>query len=141
DETMISERSPLLSLYSGEGELQKLTRRMSVTELLKQAWLNPITTLQGVLAHFGLAIDPDLVKTVAISKKYDGYIKRSEDQYTKIKKLDSMRIDWEAIASSNNISFECKQRIARIRPDTFGQLKLIEGIRPATLAVVASKAL
>jgi tRNA U34 5-carboxymethylaminomethyl modifying enzyme MnmG/GidA len=45
------------------------------------------------------------------------------------------------IVASNNVSFECKQRISRIRPDTFGQLKLIEGIRPATLAVVAAKAL
>jgi tRNA U34 5-carboxymethylaminomethyl modifying enzyme MnmG/GidA len=55
--------------------------------------------------------------------------------------MDSMKISWETIAASNNISFECKQRITRIRPDTFGQLKLIEGIRPATLAVVAAKAL
>ena len=30
------------------------------------------------------------------------------------------------------------QRIKNIEPDTFAQLKLIEGIRPATLAVVAS---
>ena len=51
------------------------------------------------------------------------------------------KINWEEIVSSGNISFECKQRITRIRPETFGQLKLIEGIRPATLAVVASKAL
>lgn len=141
DETMISEKSPLMEIFSGEGELQQLVRRMSVTELLKQAWLNPITTLETILSHYGLATDYDLVRTVAISKKYDGYIKRSEDQFSKLKKMDSMRIDWEAIAASNNISFECKQRITRIRPDTFGQLKLIEGIRPATLAVVAAKAL
>lgn len=141
DETMISEKSPLMEMFSGEGELQQLVRRMSVTELLKQAWLNPITTLETILSHYGLATDYDLVRTVAISKKYDGYIKRSEDQFSRLKKMDSMRIDWEAIAASNNISFECKQRITRIRPDTFGQLKLIEGIRPATLAVVAAKAL
>ncbi len=141
DETMISEKSPLMEMFSGVGELQRLVRRMSVTELLRQAWLNPITTLETILSHYGLATDYDLIRTVAISKKYDGYIKRSEDQFSKLKKMDSMRIDWEAISSSNNISFECKQRISRIRPDTFGQLKLIEGIRPATLAVVAAKAL
>lgn len=141
DETMISEKSPLMEMFSGEGELQRLVRRMSVTELLKQAWLNPVITLETILSHYGLATDYDLVRTVAISKKYDGYIKRSEDQFSKLKKIDSMKIDWEAIAASNNISFECKQRIGRIRPDTFGQLKLIDGIRPATLAVVAAKAL
>ena len=58
----------------------------------------------------------------------------------KIKKMDGMKLDWEKLCLSRNISFECKQRIGRIRPDTFGQLKLIDGIRPATLAVVAAKA-
>ncbi|WPU65395.1 tRNA uridine-5-carboxymethylaminomethyl(34) synthesis enzyme MnmG [Peredibacter starrii] len=141
DETMISEKSPLMKQFSGEGELQQLVRRMSVSEILRQAWLNPITTLETILSHHGLMLDYDLIRTVAISKKYDGYIKRSEDQFAKLKKMDNMRIDWEAITASSNISFECKQRIARIKPDTFGQLKLIEGIRPATLAVVAAKAL
>ena len=141
DETMISEKSPLMKEFSGEGELQQLLRRMSVTEILRQAWLNPVTTLEKILAHYGLSLSYDLVRTVAISKKYEGYIKRSEDQFEKLKKMDNTKIDWEAICSSNNVSFECKQRISRIRPDTFGQLKLIEGIRPATLAVVAAKAL
>jgi tRNA uridine 5-carboxymethylaminomethyl modification enzyme len=141
DETMISEESPLMKEFSGEGELQKLTRRMSVSEILRQAWLNPITTFERVLEVHGISLPYDLVRTVAISKKYDGYIKRSEGQYERLKKMDSMKVNWEQIVSSNNISFECKQRISRIRPETFGQLKLIEGIRPATLAVVAAKAL
>jgi tRNA uridine 5-carboxymethylaminomethyl modification enzyme len=141
DETMISECHELMKEFNGDGELQQMNRRMSVTEILKQAWLKPVTTLETILAWYGLLIDQDLVRTVAISKKYDGYIKRSEGQFEKLKKMDSTKIDWEKICSSNNISFECKQRISRIRPDTFGQLKLIEGIRPATLAVVAAKAL
>ncbi len=140
DETMISEKSPLMMEFSGEGELQRLVRRMSVSEILKQAWLNPVSTLERIFSFYGLSVDYDLIRTVAISKKYEGYIKRSEDQYARLKKLDSMKISWEEIASSANISFECKQRVSRIRPDTFGQLKLIEGIRPATLAVVAARA-
>lgn len=141
DEMMISETSPLMAEFSGEGDLQKLSRRMSVSELLRQAWLNPVTTLERIVSFYGLSIHPDLLRTVAISKKYEGYIKRSSDQFEKIKKLESMKINWEEIVSSGNISFECKQRVSRIRPDTFGQLKLIEGIRPATLAVVAARAL
>jgi tRNA uridine 5-carboxymethylaminomethyl modification enzyme len=141
DETMISEKSTLLEEFSGDGALQKLTKRMSITELLKQAWLNPISTLEKVLGSYGISLDLDLVRAVAISKKYDGYIKRSSDQQEKLKKMDTTKVNWEEIVSSSNISFECKQRITRIRPETFGQLKLIEGIRPATLAVVAAKAL
>ena len=141
DETMIPETSPLMKEFAGEGELQQLNRRMSVTEILRQAWLNPISTLERLVGYHGVTIQSDLARTVAISKKYDPYIKRSESQYEKIKKMDGMRIDWESIYASTNISFECRQRIGKIKPDTFGQLKLIEGIRPATLAVVAAKAL
>ncbi len=141
DETMIPEYSPLILEFSGEGDLQKLSRRMSVTEILKQAWLNPISTLERVLGYHGVVVPLDLIRTVAISKKYDGYIKNSQVQNEKLKKMDGMKIDWQNISSSKNISFECRQRVTRIKPETFGQLKLIEGIRPATLAVVAAKAL
>lgn len=141
DETKIPENSELLKEFSGESELQKLNRQISVSEILRQAWLNPVISLEKVLKAHGIALNHDLVRTVAISKKYDGYIKRSEGQFEKLKKMDAMKVNWEAIVGSGNISFECKQRISRIRPETFGQLKLIEGIRPATLAVVAAKAL
>lgn len=141
DETMIPETSELLKEFSGVEDTQRLVRRLSVSELLRQAWLDPIKTLERILDFYGISISRDLMRTIAISKKYDGYIKRSEGQYERMKKMDSTRIEWESICSSNNISFECKQRISRIRPETFGQLKLIEGIRPATLAVIAAKAL
>lgn len=141
DETMIPENSVLMLQFSGQNELQKLGKRMSVSELLKQAWLNPVNTLIEIFNHYGLDINYDLVRTVSISKKYEGYIKRSEEQVEKIKRLDGMKINWEEIYNSSNISFECRQRIGKIKPETFGQLKLIEGIRPATLAVVAARAL
>jgi tRNA uridine 5-carboxymethylaminomethyl modification enzyme len=141
DVTMIPEDSSLLVDFSGSSDLQKLNKRMSVSDLLRQAWLNPIVALEKIFNHYGIKVSLDLVRVVAITKKYDGYIKRSESQHEKLKKMDSTLIDWKAISESGNISFECKQRIAKIRPDTFGQLKLIEGIRPATLAVVAARAL
>jgi tRNA uridine 5-carboxymethylaminomethyl modification enzyme len=141
DETTIPDDSILLKEFSGEGELQKLSGRKTVSEILRQAWLNPVKTLERMLELYRISLGFDIVRTVAISKKYDGYIKRSENQYERLKKMDSMKLNWEEIVSSGNISFECKQRISRIRPETFGQLKLIEGIRPATLAVVAAKAL
>lgn len=141
DETRIPENSPLLMEFSGVGELQRLNRRLNVSELLSQGWLDPVLTLKRVLEAFEVVLDQDLIRTVAISKKYEGYIKRSDSQYEKMKKMDLTKINWETICSSQNISFECRQRIGRIKPETFGQLKLIEGIRPATLAVIAAKAL
>jgi tRNA uridine 5-carboxymethylaminomethyl modification enzyme len=129
-----------LSQFSKADE-EPLKATITLSELLKQAWLNPVVTLSRVLADFDLVFDSDVIKTVAIDKKYAGYIKRFSDQFEKIQKMDAQRIDWGSICDSKNISFECRSRINKIKPETFGQLKRIEGIRPATLAVVASKAL
>jgi tRNA uridine 5-carboxymethylaminomethyl modification enzyme len=141
DENMLPESSALLLEFSGPEEQQRLIRRISISDLLRQGWLDPVKVLERVLESVGVVIDYDLLRCVAITKKYDGYIKRSGSQMEKIKQMDATLISWESLCSSNNISFECKQRISRIRPETFGQLKLIDGIRPATLAVVAAKAL
>ena len=140
DEFMFSENSATLLKFSQNSE-NKLSRAMTLSELLKQAWLNPITTLMEVLHDFELEFDYDIVRTVAIDKKYAGYIQRFDDQNEKIKKMDATLINWSEIIESKNVSFECRHRISKIKPETFGQLKRIEGIRPATLAVVASKAL
>lgn len=140
DNFMISEESSLLKEFSGD-ENQQLSRRISLSELLKQAWLHPVATLERVLEQYDLSFDADIVKMVGIDKKYAGYIKRFSEQFEKIKRMDATLIDWESISTSTNVSFECRQRISRIKPETFGQLKRIEGIRPATLSVVAARAL
>jgi tRNA uridine 5-carboxymethylaminomethyl modification enzyme len=115
--------------------------KISLDEVLRQAKVDPVSALMKILDIHGLKIDYDIVKLVAIEKKYDGYIKRSNEYNNKLKKMDGLKIDWTEISESTNISFECRQRISRIKPETFGQLRLIEGIRPATLAVVAAGAL
>ena len=55
----------------------------------------------------------------------------------KVKRLNCRKIDWEKLSNSKNISNECRMRIKEVRPQNFGQLKNIEGIRPATLAFSA----
>ncbi len=121
--------------------ISSINKRMNLSELLKQSWLDPIKTLEHLLKAFGLTYPRELVNCLAISKKYEGYINRANSQLDRMRNLDSKRINWEGLCESKNISFECKQRITKIRPETFGQLRQIEGIRPATLAVVAGGAL
>lgn len=114
-----------------------IPRRMSISDLLKQTTLDPINTLHSYFKFIGLNVPRRTIQAIAISNKYDGYINKANEHNDKLNKLDTKKIDWTMLSKSENISFECKQRIEKIRPETFGQLKLIEGIRPATLAAVA----
>jgi tRNA uridine 5-carboxymethylaminomethyl modification enzyme len=114
-------------------------QRISLSDAIRQAHLSPIDVLNNILKYFSINLNQDLINTLAISIYYEGYINKAKLEYEKLNKLDGMKIKWEELANSNNISFECKQRIEKIKPLTFGQLKLIDGIRPATLAVVAGQ--
>ena len=117
----------------------KFDKKVSLIEVLKLSHINPIEFLQRYFAYNSLEIDYRLIKCLAISVKYSGYIAKSDEVNQKTIKLDDKPIDWSKLVSSENISFECKQRITAIKPSTFGQLRRIEGIRQATLSAVAGQ--
>lgn len=119
----------------------KVPRRLSMSEVLKIATIDPVKVLEQFFIFNKINVPRETSRCLAISIKYSGYIQKADNQYKKVGKLDNLSINWEEIMSSHNVSFECKQRISKIKPSTFGQLKIIEGIRPATLAIVASKGL
>lgn len=110
---------------------------ISLSELLKRSFIEPVRTLFNELKRNKLKFDFHVIRTAAIGNKYEGYIDRSQVDINRIKRLDKKAIDFEKLLFSSNISTECKQRIQEIKPETFGQLKRIQGIRPATLAFVA----
>ena len=66
-----------------------------------------------------LPFHPLALKTVAVSTKYEGYIERFERGSRGMERMVSKRISWERLASSPNISHECRQRIRDIRPGDF----------------------
>jgi tRNA uridine 5-carboxymethylaminomethyl modification enzyme len=120
--------------------IDNLPETMKLSELLKQSWLDPVDVLRRTFDIYGFNVSRFMVQQLAIEAKYYGYIQRLDEQNAKMSKIDNKKILWESLIESKNISFECRQRIKKIQPTTFGQLKRIEGIRPATLAVVAGDA-
>ncbi|MAZ49329.1 MAG: tRNA uridine-5-carboxymethylaminomethyl(34) synthesis enzyme MnmG [Halobacteriovoraceae bacterium] len=117
----------------------EFSKKVSLEEILKLSHIDPVEFLKKYFIHIGMTLDSRLVRTLAISTKYSGYIAKADSANIKINKLEKKPIDWEALYSSDNISFECKQRIKSIKPTTFGQLRRIEGIRQATLSAVAGQ--
>ncbi len=115
-------------------------RKLTLGEILKLAWLDPVDVLSFVLEKEKISVNWDVLNTCAISAKYEGYIERANQQYMKMAKLDTKKLDLPLILASDNVSFECKRRIEKISPETFGQLKRINGLRAASLAVIASGA-
>lgn len=126
-------------LEQAYGELDSPVIKLS--ELLKRSKLDPIKVLTKELSKVGLTFDENVVRAVAVSQKYEGYINRSNQEFLRVHRVGKRTVNWEKLLESPNISFECKQRIKDVKPLTFTQLQKIEGIRPATLAVVAGSLL
>jgi tRNA uridine 5-carboxymethylaminomethyl modification enzyme len=123
--------------YFIEHNYGPLDINISFKELLKRPDNSPVTVLDRETKRFGISFNIDVIRTVAISVKYEGYIDRAIIESEKINRLGKKKLNWETLVDSKNISFECKLRIRTIKPETFAQLQRIEGIRPATLAYVA----
>lgn len=74
---------------------------------------------------------------VAISIKYEGYIKRQLQQVEQFKKMENKKIpdniDYENI---QNLSTEAKQKLSKIRPESLGQASRISGVSPADISVL-----
>ena len=124
-------------IYFNENNYGPLDINISFKELLKRPNNNPVDVLDRETRRYGVSFSLDVVRTVAISVKYEGYIDRATIESEKINRLGKKKITWQSLVESKNISFECKLRIKTIKPETFAQLQRIEGIRPATLAYVA----
>ncbi len=128
-------------LMLSELKLGVIKSKTYLEELLRRSNIDPVKTLDDILRYVGISEDIRVIRNVAIDTKYSGYIKRSELEIGKQQKLGHKKLTLDGLVSNNNLSFECRQRIERIRPATFGQLQRIEGIRPATLAYVAANCL
>lgn len=82
---------------------------------------------------------PDLlISDLAITGKYEGYLKKQMDDIEKLKKLYEKKIFLENILKHPGVSFECKERIKKFEPKTFGDLRFIDNLRPSTLTAIAS---
>jgi len=89
-------------------------------------------------------IDPDrpelnyaVREEVAISVKYEGYIKRQLQQVEQFKKLENRKIpediDYEKI---KNLRIEAKQKLGKIRPLSIGQASRIAGVSPSDISML-----
>lgn len=136
DESFYKKSQENLDFFT-QCEIGGIKDKVSASEVLQRSQNDPIKALKSFMDHAGLSMDERIMRSVAISIKYRGYIRRSDQDIQKWMKLKNKNLDWRQLLENKNISFECKQRINKVKPENFGQLQRIEGIRPATLAFVA----
>jgi tRNA uridine 5-carboxymethylaminomethyl modification enzyme len=86
----------------------------------------------------GDALSPDAAEHVEAEVKYEGYIKRQENQVKKMQRLESLRIppSFDFAVPELNLSTEARQKLDSIRPQTLGQASRISGVSPADVSSI-----
>jgi len=145
-DTLISEfrfssQSSFEQNHFGKFNYGPLTENILLRDLLVRSQLDPVLTLSNELKHSSISCSTWNIRSSAITEKYSGYIQRSNGEKEKLIAYARKLINWERLSESPNISYECRQRILKVRPETFGQLMKMDGIRPATLSYVAANIL
>lgn len=79
----------------------------------------------------------EILESAEVEIKYDGYIRRENEQASKARRLEGIRIaghlDYSSISS---LSIEARQKLQRIQPTTIGQASRIPGVSPADINIL-----
>ena len=79
----------------------------------------------------------DVKEQINIEIKYEGYIKRQEQQVKQFKKLENKRIpqdlDYNTVKS---LRLEAIQKLNLVKPSSIGQASRISGVSPADISVL-----
>ena len=126
------ETNKILSKYG-----EHLERGMRASELLKRPNIS-YKIIQELDTHTkSLQIPRDVYEQIEVIIKYEGYIKRQEDQVNNAGKLEKFKIPEDIDYSKiNHISSETKDKLSKVRPKDLAQASRIGGIKPADISVL-----
>jgi tRNA uridine 5-carboxymethylaminomethyl modification enzyme len=107
-----------------------------IRKLLKR----PEISIEPLLEAFDIDMnnyDREVLRQVEISIKYEGYIKR---QLAEVKKLSSLEKhvipEWLDYHSIKSLTYEAREKLGKIKPNTLGQASRIAGVSPADISVL-----
>lgn len=119
-----AERARLASTYHNGATLEQLLRRPDAR--------------YGELPGEDLDFHPEVQTQIEIQTKYHGYIERERRRIKDAGELERQRlpadIDYWKIDA---LRYECREKLARVRPENLGHASRIPGINPADLAILS----
>ena len=105
------------------------------TELLRrpEVSLSMILACDEDLGRF----EPGVAQQAEIAVKYEGYIRRQEEEAKKLNKYEELRFPPDfSFESVRGLSTEVRDKLVRVRPGSIGQAQRIPGVTPAAVALL-----
>lgn len=116
---------------------ENIDRGMRASELLKRPNITYKVLKELDDSTQNRNLSKEVFEQVEVIVKYDGYIKRQEEQVQQAGKLEKFKIpeniDYSQI---EHISSETKEKLAKIQPKTLAQAARIGGVKPADISIL-----
>ncbi|HWP95601.1 MAG TPA: tRNA uridine-5-carboxymethylaminomethyl(34) synthesis enzyme MnmG [Syntrophomonadaceae bacterium] len=111
-----------------------LRDRVSLWEILRR----PEIKIEDYVA-LGIMdpVDLDIMEEIEIQAKYEGYIKKQEEQVKRFEKMETRRLSEEInYQEVYGLSNEAVQKLNQVHPASIGQASRISGVNPADIQVL-----
>jgi len=132
----------VINVLLRRNESSEIRQKLKVIDLLRRPHISIFDLAEFIPGLFNIATKAgrragEILESVEISIKYEGYIKREKDLADKIKRLDEVKIlDNIDIDKLKSISTEARQKLIRLKPRTIGEASRISGVSPADVSVL-----
>ena len=131
----IKASEPVNSVLEKYGE--NIDRGKKISELLKRPNINYEVIKELDEETKKLNLDKEIYNEVEVKIKYEGYLKRQEQQIKQADKLEKIKIPDDIDYSKiSHISTETKEKLEKIRPVNLAQASRIGGVKPADISVL-----
>ena len=123
-------------------ESSKIDQKLKLSYLLlrPQISLDEMIDSVSLLAQFKTQdrFMKECLEEAEIQIKYDSYIQKEYELADKLNRLENVKLpkdfDYHTLQS---LSYECREKLNRYKPETLGQASRISGISPADINVLA----
>jgi len=127
------------------GEINRKLKQLSTPPIenptdLRNLLKRPEISIEPLLEAFNIDMDDsgrEALRQAEISIKYEGYINR---QLAEVKKLSSLEKhvipEWLDYHSIKSLTYEAREKLGKIKPNTLGQASRIAGVSPSDISVL-----
>jgi len=121
-------------------EIVPPSQRVSLLDLLRRPEVSLSCALE-IAEACGISADvssrPDVREQIELAGMYGGYLERQRKSVARARRLDGLVVprgfDFNAI---RGLSHESREKLARVRPQTIGQVSRIPGVRMSDVALL-----
>ncbi len=110
---------------------------VNLTGLLRLDSMNTRPLIQNINSLENKRLGREILEQIDIEFKYEGYIKRQQEEIERFEKIESMEIpekfDYMKVSA---LSREGKEKLQKIRPSSIGQASRISGVTSSDLSVL-----